>query len=268
MLNAFHLSPKKISKVCTAFLTVFLMTALFSFSVQAGYYEEQNPDTGYWMVLDDQLDLLSELNDESLAVLKDEMRKVTQHGHAALVTVNNHSFSSEIEYAQDYYYKDFRSDSGTMLVIDFKLRKITVVSDGEVHKAVTNSYARSITDNIYSYASDGDYYRCALEAFQQINTLLAGKCIAQPMKYISNALLAVILALLINYIWARIASGSSAASDREWLEKLDVHFNLHNLKIRHTGTTKRYNPPSKSSGGSSGGGGGGGHSSGGGSHSF
>ena len=50
------------------------------------------------------------------------------------------------------------------------------------------------------YASAGDYYQCAASAFDQAATLLKGGHIARPMKYINNALLALILAVLINYL--------------------------------------------------------------------
>ena len=52
---------------------------------------------------------------------------------------------------------------------------------------------------MYAYAYDGEYYQCAASAFEQVGRLLQGGEIARPMKYINNALLALILAVLINY---------------------------------------------------------------------
>ena len=57
---------------------------------------------------------------------------------------------------------------------------------------------------MYTYASDADYYICAMKVYEQEYTLLQGRKIAQPMKYISNALLAVVIAVVINYIIVRV----------------------------------------------------------------
>ena len=51
-----------------------------------------------------------------------------------------------------------------------------------------NSYADSITDNVYTYASNRDYFSCAAKGFERELNLLKGQKIRQPMKYISNAL--------------------------------------------------------------------------------
>ena len=143
-------------------------------------------------------------------------------------------------------------------------REIYIFSDGAIYRTVTKSYAESITDNVYSYASKGNYYRCASEAFEQINTLLAGQKIAQPMKNISNVLLALILAALINYFLAMRTAGSAKASSKEILNSISTQFSFRNAQKCLTKQDKVYSPPSSSSGGGHSGGGGGGHSSGGG----
>lgn len=88
-------------------------------------------------------------------------------------------------------------------MIDMDNRNIWIHSNGAIYRTITKSYADTITDNVYTYASAQDYYGCASEAYTQMATLLAGRRIAQPMKYISNALLALIIALLINYFVVR-----------------------------------------------------------------
>ena len=121
--------------------------------------------------------------------------------------------------------------------------------------------------NIYTYASDAEYFACAYKAFEQIVTLLEGKKIAQPMKYAGNAFLALLLALLINYFVVKLTSAARKPSEKELLEATKHSCSLVNANAVHTHTTKKYDPPSSSSsggGGSRGGGGGGG----GGGHSF
>ena len=86
------------------------------------------------------------------------------------------------------------------------------------------------------------------------------------MKYISNALLALLLAAMLNYFLISFLSRSRKCSDEELLSASHVSFVFRNAAARKTTTTKVYNPASSGSSGSSGGGGGG--SSGGGGHSF
>ena len=129
-------------------------------------------------------------------------------------------------------------------------RELCLISNGDISKAITNSYADTITDNVYSYASDGDYYRCALKVFQQVHALLTGHKIMQPMKYISNALLALILAALINYFVVMLCSGSSKASRKEILDSISTRFSFTNQKKELLNQTKTYSPVKSSSGGS------------------
>lgn len=70
-------------------------------------------------------------------------------------------------------------------------RNIWIHSNGGIYRIITSSYADTITDNVYQYATKRDYYGCCYEAFTEMLTLLQGNRIAQPMKYISNALFGV-----------------------------------------------------------------------------
>lgn len=96
------------------------------------------------------------------------------------------------------------------------------------------------------------------------------------MKYISNAFLAVIIALLLNYFLVRSFSRTKRPSKTDLLGKVFTQCNIANPNVRFIRQSRVYSPPSSSgSGGSSGGGGsssgGGGSSSGGGGgggHSF
>lgn len=243
---------------------VFILICLMTSGVFAQEVSETNPETGYLAFVDDMAGLLTR---EETYDLLESIREISAYGNVGFVSVYSHPYSSEFDFANSYFHSRFGSDSGTIFIVDMQLRKLTVFSDGAIYRTVTKSYANTITDNVYTYASDGQYYVCAQKAFEQIQRLLEGKRIAQPMKYISNFLLALILALMINYFRARLNSGASSASDSEWLEKLAIAFDFRGVDIRKTSTSKRYNPPSKSSGGGSGGGGGG-SSGGGGSHSF
>lgn len=243
---------------------LFVIAMFFAFPVTAyGKTGEVNSNTGYEVLIDDDADLLTSEEELQLA---EKMAEVTVYGHAAFVTVDYNTTSAG-DFAEDYFYGNFGYESGTLFLIDMDNREIYIYSDGEVYKIVTKSYANTITDNIYTYASDEEYYTCAYKAFEQIVSLLEGNKIAQPMKHISNAFLALLLALLINYILVMCMSAAKKPGKRELLEATKHRCSLVNTKAVYTHTTKKYDPPSSSSGGGgrSGGGGGGG---GGGGHSF
>lgn len=225
-----------------------------------------NEETGYQVYIEDDADLLS--REEELA-LAEQMQGITAYGNALFKSIDENNYSTD-SFARSYYRECFGTDSGTMFLIDMDNRNIWIRNDGKISRVITDSYSDTITDNCYRYASRGEYYDCAAEAFKEIETLLKGQRIAQPMKYICNAFLAMIFALLITLGLARMMSGSSAPSRKELLKAAQHRFQLTDPRAAYTHTTKRYDPPSDSGGSSSGGGGGGGGSSSGsgGGHSF
>ncbi len=226
-----------------------------------------NSSTGYEAVVYDMADLLSDTEEKALL---DDMKAITTYGGAAFITTDS-NYSSTSYYAESMYREYFGKGSGAVFVIDMDNREIYIFTDGEIHKTVNNHYATSISDNVYRYASAKKYYACAQEVFSEITTLLQGAKIAQPMKYICNGLLAVILALLTNYFLSRILSRTSKPGREALMASLTTRCNITNSVVQFTGQTKVYDPPSSSSSGGGGGhsgGGGGGHSGGGGGHRF
>ncbi len=257
--------------ICALFLLpacLLFPLGVYAESQEAALWE--NPDTGYRIVLEDDAQLLDRKEQEELAAA---MRTVTAYGNAAFKSISANAYSAA-SFADDYYHGLFGTESGTLFLIDMDNRELYLFSDGAIYRTIGKSYADTITDNVYRYASDGDYYLCASRAFEQIGAVLAGEKIAQPMKYISNALLAFILAALLNYFLARSLSRSSKPGTGEILGSISTRFDFQNPRKILTSQTKVYDPPSSSSsgGGHSGGGGrsggGGGHSGGGGGHRF
>lgn len=233
---------------------------------------ETNVDTGYEIYIDDWADLLTSSEEAQLLEL---MKPISEHGHVAFVSISENPTYNTEAYVEDYYYDHFHYESGTVLIIDMEERYIWIYSDGEIYKTVTKAYASTITDNCYSYASADDYYNCAATAFEQINTLLEGKAIAQPMKYISNALLAIVIALLLNYFLVMFLSRGKKPSTAQVLDGIYSKVDIRNTRIDLVNQTRQYSPQSsgssgaRSSGGGSGGfGGGGGSRGGGGGHRF
>ncbi|MCI8454441.1 MAG: TPM domain-containing protein [Lachnospiraceae bacterium] len=232
----------------------------------AGYV---NPDTGYQVVVEDRAELLDE---GQCAELAEAMQEITAFGNAAFVTVSKNDRSAE-SFARSYYKDRFGTDSGTVFVIDLDQRKIWIHSDGAVYGVISSAHANTVADNVYRYASKGQYYECANEAFREILALLKGQRIAQPMKYISNALLAMILALLANFGLILCFSGLHKPGKDAVLANIQRKFQYRGLKAVCTHQTRIYDPVSAgggyNNGGSRGSGGGSSKGSGGGGgHSF
>ena len=244
--------------ICIVFLPVFSLPARAD---EFGFVYT-NPQTGYVIYIADEEDLLT---DSEEAQLIEDMKPVTEYGNAGFVSCENNTVSTR-QYAEQRYSSVFGSESGSLLLIDMGMREFYISNNGEVSKIITTAYSNTISDNIYKYASDRYYYKFASVCFVQELALLRGGKIAQPMRYISAALLALILGLLINYLILRAVTVPRTAGNHEVIDAAQVDFILRNPSSRLTNTSKVYSPI-RSSGGGGGGrsGGGGGFSGGGGS---
>ena len=227
--------------------------------------------TDYTVVIDDREDLLTEEEEASLRV---KMENITKWGNAAFITCFNYSRETSA-YAKEVYRSLFGTSSGTLFMIDMGQRNIWIFSDGAVYRIVTKAYANTITDNVYRLASQEKYYECAYDAFDQIETLLIGGRISQPMKYISNALIAIILALVINFFVLRIQRREPDNQyDYDSVYKPMTSMLAVSVIAKEVLSSKRSRHVESSGGGGFSGGGGGGSggggfsSGGGGGHSF
>lgn len=228
-----------------------------------GYWQYQDADTGYYAIVWDDAELLTDEEEEYLLY---DMMPITEFGHVV--------FSSDYqdEMNTDYWAEEVLrlvcdpGESGTIFEIDMTNREIFIYSDGEIHKTVTKSFAYTITDNVYRFATEGRYYDCASEAFSQIYSVLGGGSIAQPMKHINNALLAVAFGILLNFIILNIKKKRNNKNAAK--EAIVFNGSITALSVIPGQLIKVYRPKSSSSGGRSGGGGGGGRSGGGGGHRF
>lgn len=224
-------------------------------------FEYLNEDTGYCAKIEDTAELLSP---EQQTCLLETMQGITAYGNVVFHSTDS-NYTSAAAYAQQYYYNQFKDNSGTLFLIDMRNRMIYIFSDGAIYQIITKGRANTITDNTYQYASDGDYYTCAVTAFSQELTLLEGGRISQPMKYGSNALLAFSFALIICYFIVRQCATTKKPSDAEVLTGLTARQHILDFQVQQTHSERVYSPSSSGGGGSGGGGSGGG---GGGGHSF
>ena len=160
--------------------------------------------------------------------------------------------------------------------IDMENREIRIQSGGAFYRTISSDVANSITDNVYVFASNGDYYRTAAVAFSQVKAKMEGRFVATPMRWISNFFLAIFLGLLFNFTMLLMTWKQNRAGSKAVLGALRPNMILGNREVIMTNQTKvRLSSSSSRRGGQSGGGfsgggssGGGGFSSGGGGHRF
>ncbi|MBQ3284796.1 MAG: TPM domain-containing protein [Ruminococcus sp.] len=179
--------------VCLLIAACILPLCLSVGAVQRGDAQYTNPRTGYQALILDDSNLLT-AEEESALVQK--MIPITDYGHIVFWSTSEYTFD-EIEQAKNKRYNLYGNDSSGIFAVNMKARKVTFQSDGAIYSMVSSSLARSITDNVSHYASTGDYYQCAAEAYDQILTVLQGNRIAEPMKYISFIVIGLMLSFVI-----------------------------------------------------------------------
>ena len=218
------------------------------------------------LVVEDNAGILTP--DEEARLIRD-YSAITEYMGAAFVTTDAASAGTSA-FAEDYAISHYGNSPAGIFVIDMYDRELYIYSNGTALKTITRADARAITDNVYKSASRGDYYECADRTFSQILGKCRGERLARPVKHITNALIAVLCGILLNYyltVYSRIP-------DPEPRTKGEVNVSVTRQMASMPGislalpivlsSVKHYK--SRSSGGS--GGGGGGHSGGGGGHGF
>ena len=251
-------------KLLLLFIILSFLFVPFTFAEEIKEEENVyiNEDTQYTAEIVDQADLLTK--DEEFRLLQD-MKELTQFGNIVFVSTNDNNYSTEY-YARNYYHQNYSTENGSLFLIDMSNREIYIFSDGSNYNIITESKAYSITDNVYRYASNGQYYLCASDAFSQMNTLLNGNKILEPMRFASNIFIALTVSFFLTFLFVLSQTKIRKASVSEITEKCDISFNMGTVTPKKNGTKKVYSPMSTDShytGGSSGGYSGGSHSSGG-----
>ncbi|MBR5961776.1 MAG: TPM domain-containing protein [Clostridia bacterium] len=177
-----------------AFLLVLLLIPCLA---GAEKLTQTNEETGYIAVMDDSASLLdpAEYSDVMSA-----MMGITDYCNVGLYTYDGESRAYVGDKAEEWANRTFPGHC-TMFVIDMTTRQLMIASSDDVKKTITQSKGNIIVDNIYVYASDKQYARCAETAFNQMLRVLNGGKVTGPMKYISNALLALVVALLLAYLF-------------------------------------------------------------------
>ena len=210
----------------------------------------RNSETGYSVYIDDEEDLLSSTEEEDLA---EKMIPLTKYGNVGFLSGRgDYSAANSIR----YFYDDvFSGKSGLIFFIDMENREIRIQSGGAFYKTITSNVADSITDNVYVFASKGDFYKTAAVAFSQVKAKMEGGFVATPMRWITNFFLAIFLALLFNFTMLLLTWKQNRAGSKAVLGALKPNMILSNKQIIMTNQTKvRLSSSSSRRGGSCGGG--------------
>ncbi len=264
---------KIMHSLLTATLLFFVLFSAFSVSAEASGTPDnpENPETAVSagkLLMVDGADLLSDAEEEKIV---ENYSVITEYMGVAFISTD-YSPGSTAAYAEECAIRYYGNSPAALFVIDMDDREIYVYANGSAQKTISNADARAITDNIYKSASRGDYYDCADQAFKQIYAKCSGERLARPVKHVTNALIAVLAGILLNYFITvysrrpkaerRTQGNVKASVSRQMADMPGISLALPII----LSSVKHYK--SSGSGGGGGGGGGGGHSGGGGGHSF
>ena len=215
------------------------------------------------------LDGVDMLTPEEEEKLKADMLPLTAYFPAAFATTEDTGGTSAERYSLRLYNELFDARGGILFLFDFD----TTDSDGrqlyirvsDLSDKLTVAKCNTITDNIYTYARDGEYYECARRAFYEMNEVLSDRPVPEPMKHKSNLLIAACIALLIVFLVSHQRTRIKKPGEVYLLDKnMTKQVSLTNAGAR---LIRHYRYRNASSGGGGGGGGGGWSGGGGGGHS-
>ena len=224
----------------------------------------RNSATGFRVVIEDDIDLLSTEEERQLL---DDMIPLTEYGNAAFWSTRE-SASNELIQAEARRRALFDLESASILVINMNLRKVSIQSYGRLYDVITVSRANSITNNVRNDLTRGQYYAASSKAFAQMDSLMRGNRIAQPMKVLSNVCIALMIGLML--VLSRVFRYATTFRRPVLAQIVSTTALSYTVgSMIHKGTSRRYSPrsDSDSSSGSSGGGGSS-YTGGGGSSSF
>lgn len=217
---------------CSALLTLFLLVTVLVLSSSSNVYATEtaanynlsgtNKSTGYEYILEDSANFI---DDAVKGKLISQMKKATEYCNIAVVTTTSHPYGSTESYAVNTFEGYFGTGAnGVIFVIDRDLNEIYLACEGSAQRTIPNSKCNSICDNTYIYATsshDYDYFTCCMETIDQVNTVLAGGHISQPLRYISSIFIALaagmIFALYMHYPCQRAARLRATSS---WVQHL------------------------------------------------
>lgn len=209
-------------------------------------------ETGFTALIIDDANLLSDSEEQSLL---ESMKPVTEYGNIAVITVDTASAYSEDECAEAARRELFGNSTSAVFMIDMYNRWLTINSSNSMYDVLGPAEAANIINNVYSYASRGDYAGCCETAVSQMYSCIAGRHVPSAMKYICNACIALISAAAIGFaIAVKTSTTYILPTKAEVFAGMSSSVDTRAVNVVRINSQKRYSPVSTgSSGGSRGG---------------
>lgn len=247
---------------------LFLLVTLVMLCSLGGCGFSSTPEPGECRI-EDKAGLLSNPAKERLLA---QMEELKEYGNIFVATVEAKATINPTPaevYARSQYTAHFGDQSGLLFLIDMGNREIYLYVDGYIGDNISAAKARQITDKIYKLASAGKYEKCASEALRYCKLTLEGGTFLSGMKIASNAALAILIGVVINFIVLLSLNRKSEVTNIDYRYSNTGKTKFLNQKVDILSKTTRVIESSSGHGGGSrggfGGGGGRGH---GGGHRF
>lgn len=115
----------------------------------------------------------------------------------------------------------------------FSPNELYLYPEGGMYGGISDYTCLTITDNIYSLASQGRYAECVRAGLGQIGSVMQDEPIAQPMRIICNVLLALLGGMFVTLVYAGLTTMSDRPSRSEWRRELTVYTTINDLTSRY-----------------------------------
>lgn len=212
-------------------------------TAQDGSFQYTNPTTGHRAVIIDELGSLSA--EEAIELLQ-AMEPITKYGDAVYkTTVSSGAFDPE-KYMDIQYGVTMSGATGVLVLLDAGNNSFKVRCGGKWETMINRKQAESIaTIALNGYRENEQAVTVPQTAFNQVYARLEQARKARPVKYVCNAMLALILAMLINFVLVDKLSRMQKTSDQELLENAAGYCRHGEVMIEYLTRTETYSPQTK-----------------------
>ena len=215
----------RINRKCFGILAVIFVLILMTIAPYASVFaasdtnafsglpSRRNERTGYSAVIADEADLLTSAEE---AKLLDEMYPLTEYANIAIYTVDTPTSKADYERARQKRVELFGSTANAAIfTIDMYLRRIVIQRRGNMESYFNNSRANNITNNVASLATQKKYYSVCSTAMDQMYRVIQGRAVPEPMRYLSIAVIALMLGCITAFIVALSTSSTTGKSKKK-----------------------------------------------------
>lgn len=202
-----------------------------------------NPSTGYQAIIMDEMNTLS---GEDKAALLQSMEPLTKYGEAVYKTTTSSGTFGAERYLEIQYGASISADSGVLVLLDMGSGTFKVRCGGKMGRTVNNRQAESFASSATNaFARDMQAITPPKYAFEQVYARLEQARRALPVKYACNAMLALIIAMLINFVLVDRLSQMQKTSEQELMDNVIGYSRHGEVLIEFLTRTETYHPQTK-----------------------